>query len=291
MNALAASSFCEPHPEVTLTTITDLNGAVLADTLPCMVWITDPNGTPSFVNRYALEYLRCPEVDLLQLDFPRARTATSRRPTSEPWRAAPTENFESEDSLIGKDGIPRTFLTRSKAWHDNNGRLLGYVGLSLPAPSDWALALLDDLPAMILELATDGRLRWANRRWLDHVQPEVGLNRDHSATWDSNTTWLEVLHPDERDEWRRIFNSISEAPVLKTVSLRDRDGCYRQHHVSITARRDPNGVHIGWSLVATSVEPVQSSSHPKPAPRTSPRPSCFATWLSWSLSLMQGLMR
>lgn len=99
--------------------------------------MTDPNGTLSFVNRYALEYLRFPELELLALDFPQARPDAAgadavRKTVAEPWRQASTQTFETETIITARDGVPRRFLTRCRPVHDASGRIEGFIGLSLP---------------------------------------------------------------------------------------------------------------------------------------------------------------
>lgn len=97
--------------------------------MPQIVWLTDPQGVPTYFNRRWEEYVgtgRAPQ-GLLPTLHPDDRSDYQRR-----WMAAirAGQAFEAEHRLLGEDGSYRTFVTRGLPVRDAAGQIIEWVGTS-----------------------------------------------------------------------------------------------------------------------------------------------------------------
>ncbi|WP_235514139.1 PAS domain S-box protein [Deinococcus sp. Leaf326] len=97
--------------------------------MPQIVWLTDPQGVPTYFNRRWEEYVgpaRAPQ-GLLPTLHPDDRSDYQRR-----WTVAigAGQAFEAEHRLLGADGSYRTFVTRGLPVRDAGGQILEWVGTS-----------------------------------------------------------------------------------------------------------------------------------------------------------------
>ncbi|MEW6420412.1 MAG: PAS domain S-box protein [Deinococcota bacterium] len=97
--------------------------------MPQIVWLTDPQGQPTYFNRRWEEYVGRDRAGygFLSLVHPEDRTEYQAR-----WAAAVSAQrpFEAEHRLLGADGRYRTFVTRGLPVRDAAGQVLEWVGTS-----------------------------------------------------------------------------------------------------------------------------------------------------------------
>ncbi|MEF2277980.1 PAS domain S-box protein [Deinococcus sp. YIM 134068] len=97
--------------------------------LPQIVWLTDPQGRPTYFNRRWAEYVGPERAGdtFLTLLHPGDRAEYSAR-----WAAAVASGrpFEAEHRLLGAGGHYRTFVTRGRPVRGAGGEVLEWVGAS-----------------------------------------------------------------------------------------------------------------------------------------------------------------
>ncbi|WP_041221149.1 PAS domain S-box protein [Deinococcus geothermalis] len=99
------------------------------ESMPQIVWLTDPQGQPTYFNRRWEEYVGQDRAGygFLSLVHPEDRADYQAR-----WAAAVSAEhpFEAEHRLLGADGRYRTFVTRGLPVRDAAGQVLEWVGTS-----------------------------------------------------------------------------------------------------------------------------------------------------------------
>lgn len=95
--------------------------------MPQIVWLTDPEGQPTYFNRRWAEYVGKERAiqGLLSTLHPDDRAEYQGR-----WAEAIAkgQGFEAEHRLLGADGIFRTFVTRGLPVRDASGQIIEWVG-------------------------------------------------------------------------------------------------------------------------------------------------------------------
>lgn len=130
-------------------------------------------------------------------------------------------------------GVGRTYHATKAPYLDANGNVIGLVGISRDISEGKRVELAlresevrfrtmaDTAPVLMWLADTTGGCVWFNRRWLDFVgrslEQEVGAG------------WVDGVHPDDRAECLRAYQSALDARVPFTMDyrLRRHDGEYR----------------------------------------------------------------
>lgn len=104
----------------------------------------------------------------------------------------------------------------------------------------------DYAPAMIWVCDPDGARGYANRSWCDFV----GIDERRAA----DCEWCELIHPDDRDTYRRRIDALLAAPHADEIEYRLRrgDGSHAWVLERILPRTDSSGVFMG--LIASAVD-------------------------------------
>ncbi|GAA5531701.1 PAS domain S-box protein [Deinococcus aluminii] len=126
--------------------------------LPQIVWLTDPQGRPTYFNRRWEEYVGVDRADsgFLSLVHPEDRPEYQAR-----WAAAVKVQrpFEAEHRLLGEDGRYRTFVTRGLPVRAAQGQVLEWVGTSTDVDdqvyAEAAARLLADVSEQLSARADD----------------------------------------------------------------------------------------------------------------------------------------
>src|SRR5882762_11869265 len=118
-------------------------------------------------------------------------------------------------------------------------------------------ATLNIVPAYIWYALPNGALAFVNERTADYL----GLPKDHrlrfgtviGADWDSH---IALLHPDDREETRRVWSDCLRTGCAGEVSFRMRnaEGGYRWFLSRAEPVRDANGSLLYWIGVNLDIE-------------------------------------
>ena len=108
--------------------------------------------------------------------------------------------------------------------------------------------LADRIPQMVWSADAQGRLDYANRRFME----AIGLDNDEAL----GEAWREALHPDDRDRtdaaWRESL--VSGAPYMVEHRIHHRDGGYRWVLSRALPERDESGRICAWFGSSTDID-------------------------------------
>lgn len=103
-------------------------------------------------------------------------------------------------------------------------------------------------PNLLWRNDLSGEATWYNQQWLEYTgqKPEKGQGYG----------WLDVIHPDDREQARSTFMAAIESgqPVSQEDRIRGADGSYRWFLIRAEPVLDENGKVIEWYGAATDVE-------------------------------------
>lgn len=104
----------------------------LADTIPQLCWMADPEGYIVWYNRRWFEYTGKTMEDLWGQKWVPVLDAQSQRTTIDLWMSsiATGEPFEMVIPIMDRNQVARQFLTRIAPLHDDAGRVLRWFGTS-----------------------------------------------------------------------------------------------------------------------------------------------------------------
>nr|BDT37903.1 PAS domain S-box protein [Myxococcus sp. MH1] len=109
--------------------------------------------------------------------------------------------------------------------------------------------LTESLPEVMWAARADGSFTYANRAGRDYT----GIHEEQPL---SLSTFLEFVHPVDRDEMRQAWETAirSSQRVEREFRLRRFDGVYRWHLARAVPERDETGHVVGWIAVATDID-------------------------------------
>jgi two-component system CheB/CheR fusion protein len=106
--------------------------------------------------------------------------------------------------------------------------------------------LAETIPSMVWITSTDGKLTYANRRWLEYR----GLEAEPESPWPDGE-----LHPDDRDAWLTEWSKHLARGERFEIEARHRrhDGVYRWFLTRAAPRRTEAGEIVCWFGVTTDI--------------------------------------
>ena len=220
---------------------------LMADAVPQIVWITDPQGRMEFFNKQWADYVGLP-------DMPSTAAQVSEsyvHPDDDARTMAAFEKaqrsgavFQVEHRIRRADGVYRWFLVRADPYRDERtGKILRWFGASVDIQdrktAESALVELNNTLEQRVEAAIADRDRtWNNARDLLLVVGTDGVFRAVNPAWTKVLGWLpdelvgrsylDLIHPDDHptSEGALVTASARELPVYEN-RYRHEDGSYR----------------------------------------------------------------
>jgi PAS domain S-box-containing protein len=231
----------------------------MADHAPLMMWVTDPSGYCTYLNRAWYECTgqtpgEAEGYGWLDATHPEDRAEAERAFLEANAARAP---FRSEYRLRSVDGSYRWALDAAAPRFDEDGAYLGYVGSVLDIDERKAgeerqresearlRNRTDALPTFVWFAEPNGEVTYFNRRWYEYTgqTPEQALSNG----------WVAVLHPDDREataaQWAEARSNGTSYDV--EVRYRRSDGVYRWHAARAEPVVDDSGA-VTW--VGSSID-------------------------------------
>lgn len=232
----------------------------MADHAPVMMWVTDPSGYCTYLNRSWYEFTGQSRADAegygwLDATHPDDRAEAERVFVEANAARAP---FRLEYRLRRTDGTYRWMIDAAAPRFNDDGEYLGYVGSVIDiderresedrhrASEARLRQLTNALPAFIWFAAPDGQLNYFNERWYKYTGQTPA-----SALPDG---WTQVLHPDDVEATACRWEDARTRGVTFEIEMRYRrqDGVYRWHVARAEPVRDPDGTITNW--VGSSID-------------------------------------
>ncbi|GHO64101.1 hypothetical protein KSC_029930 [Ktedonobacter sp. SOSP1-52] len=242
------------------------NWRVLAETLPQLVWTTQPDGRVDYCNqRYC---------DLTQADFEQIRDYGWRQ-FLHPEDAEHTlalrqqslatgELFENECRIRdGRTGAYRWFLARALPMRDATGQILKWFGTctdieeqkraeqQLKESRESLRVLTETVPQLVWVRRPDGLLEYVNQRYRDYTG--LLLEQIQSDPW----AYLQFFHPDDRESHRAHLQHALDTGAMYEHEQRLRNGQsgeYRWFLARAMPVRDDAGQIVKWFGTATDID-------------------------------------
>ncbi|MCE9565775.1 MAG: PAS domain-containing protein [Planctomycetes bacterium] len=200
----------------------------IADGMPHMLWLADPDGATTYHNRRILDYAGLPAGTTLGSGWEHLLHPDDLPATRAVWAhaVATGEPFEAEYRLRRHDGTYRWFLARADAQRDDRNRVGRWVGTCTDVDDRKAAAtrfqaIIEKSFDAVDLIAADGTILYASPpgvRLLGHPpEDDVGLNG------------FDLVHPDDVDRVRGEFERLLATPgasLDSTHRLRHRGGHY-----------------------------------------------------------------
>ncbi|GHO87600.1 PAS domain-containing protein [Dictyobacter formicarum] len=246
--------------------ISEENWRMLAETVPQLVWTTQPDGRVDYVNQRYCDYTQATLEHIRddgwhQIVHPEdiERTLALRRQT-----LATGEPYEIEYRLKNRQtGEYHWFLTRGLPVRNEAGQIIKWFGTStdiegqkraeqqLKESRESLRMLAETVPQLVWVRRPDSRHEYVNQRWCDYT----GLTLEHvqSDRWE----YLQFIHPDDRESNRAHWQHALETGDMFKYEARLRNaqtGEYRWFLVRALPVRDEGGHIVKWFGTSTDIE-------------------------------------
>ena len=233
----------------------------MADHAPVMMWVTEPDGSCSYLNRAWYEF-----TGQLQSEAQGMAWLDAVHPGDRGWSGetflsanARQEAFRLEYRLRRADGVYRWAIDAGAPRFGPNGEFLGFIGSVIDIgdrrEAEEALAVkaaeFETLAENVSQLAwmaePDGSIFWYNKRWYDYTGTDLETMKD----WG----WRDVHHPDHVD---RVIEEVTKRWAAGvtwegTYLLRSASGEYRPFLTRAEPIRDENGALLRWFGTNTDI--------------------------------------
>ena len=236
--------------------------AFLADTIPQLVWITDPAGSHIYFNQRWTDYTGFTMAESLGPEiWSRLLHPDDQERARKRWAQSLNsgEIYRIEYRFISKSGDYRWFLGQALPRRDAEGRIEAWFGTctdiqdqkmteqALTERESEFATLADNMAQLAWMAHPDGHIYWYNKRWYDYT----GTNLEEMQGWG----WQKVHHPDYVEQ---VVKSVGDAwikgePFELTFPLRGTDGQYGWFLTRVEPIRDEQGNLVRWLGTNTDV--------------------------------------
>ena len=215
----------------------------LIETIPDLVWLKDPYGVFLACNRRFERLYGAMEKDIVgktDYDFVRKDQADYFRKNDMVaiTSGKPTVNEEAVTYI--NDGHEELLETIKTPMYDSQGNLIGVLGISRDITErkriERELRFSEARLRLTLEVANIGIWDWniTNDTWYASPIYYTMLGYEPVSGLSDRETWLQRVHPEDREMVRDKINSILHFKTNKyhyEARMKHADGSYRWHHV------------------------------------------------------------
>ncbi|WP_336489960.1 hybrid sensor histidine kinase/response regulator [Methylobacterium nigriterrae] len=211
----------------------------LAEALPQLAWMAEPDGTIVWYNRRWYDYTGTRFDEMRDWGWRKVHHPDHVEAVTARYRAAIAAGEPWEDTfpLLGRDGHYRWFLSQALPHRDARGRILRWYGTntdvtrtraaeeSLRRSEERFRALVEASAAVIWSTNAAGELMPPQPRWGAYT----GQSEEAYQGWG----WVDAVHPDDRaraaDVWAECL--AAARPYAVEYRLRRADGLWRDTEV------------------------------------------------------------
>jgi PAS domain S-box-containing protein len=234
----------------------------LTDAVPALVWSTEPDGTPTYVNKRFTEATGAKLEDITSSDGRPSLSVVHPEDRSEAIAAFRRSCETGTPYLqryrqIRRGGIYRWTETRAEPLHDDAGNIIQWYGVSVDIHdmmcaqqamqhSERQLQLLvDTVPTQIWCVTPTGEPSYINKTMMDYIGMKL---EDFDAKGGLRSAIKDLVHPDDRDALYGALSHSFRTGERFTLRFRNRrrDGVYRWQEGRAEPLRNESGEIIQW---------------------------------------------
>ncbi len=233
----------------------------MADHAPVMMWVTDPDGSCTYLNRRWYEFTGQTEARAVGFGWLDATHPDDKAGAAEVFLKANAgrEPFRFEYRLRRADGVYRWALDAAAPRFGPDGGFLGYVGSVIDIDERREIeerlresearfrALADAVPAFVWFASPDGDVRYLNDRWYEYTG---------QTPWEAvSAGWAAVLHPEDAERTTAAWADACATGATYEVEVRyrRRDGAYRWYVARAEPLRGAGGAVAAWFGTSTDI--------------------------------------
>jgi PAS domain S-box-containing protein len=234
---------------------------------PHPAWLATSRGECSYINP-ALEHLTGLKSDQInQVDWRSFVLEEDRAAASASWQSALASGtpYRTTVRLRGFDGVPVSVeLIAFGHTLDDGTELWLFTGLlahdttqQYPPLDAQLQATLNVIPAHSWYALPSGALTFVNKRTADYLglpkDDPLRFGIDTGAEWDAH---IPLLHPDDRQESRRIWSACvsTGSPSESNIRVRNAEGGYRWFLTQVEPLRASDGTLLYWIGVNLDID-------------------------------------
>lgn len=237
----------------------------MADNTPMMMWVTDPDGYCTYLNRTWYEFTGQSVGEAEAFGWLDATHPDDRPRTEQVFLAANAAKapFRTEYRLRRSDGVYRWAIDAAMPRFGADGEYLGYVGSvididerreaedALRASEAQFRAFSEAVPNHVWASRPDGQLHWFNSQVYAYAGVEEGAL--------DGAGWSQIVHPDDlptvAETWGRAL--VSGEPYRTEFRIRRGDGEWRWFAVHAEPVRDETGAILRWVGANIDIEDIR----------------------------------
>lgn len=192
----------------------------MADHAPVMMWVTDPTGFCTYLNRQWYEFTGQTAAEAEGHGWLEATHPEDRERAEQAFRQANASqtSFRVEYRLLHASGAYRWAIDAASPRFGDNGEFLGYVGsvidINERRDAEEKLALNEEQLRLALQVAEIGQwdVDQASGRmfWPPRVKAMFGISPDVPVTLDD---FLNGVHPEDRERTKAAYEAASDPDV------------------------------------------------------------------------------
>lgn len=232
----------------------------MADAMPQLVWIAEPNGDVTYYNNRISEFMGATKDDSGNWHWQGLVHPDDSARTASAWKEAVATGsiYQTEHRVQMKDGLYRWFLSRAVPHKDKHGRITKWFGTAtdihdtklseekIRTSEAYFRQLTDTVPAIIWITEPDGSCSYLNKHWYTFT----GQTHEEAEGFG----WLDATHPDDKEQAGKIFveANANQKPFSIIYRLRNSEGDYRWAIDSGSPRFSADGIFEG--MIGTVVD-------------------------------------
>jgi PAS domain S-box-containing protein len=234
----------------------------LADSVPHLAWMANPDGHIHWYNRRWYEYTGTTPADMEGWGWQKVHDPAVLPRVLERWTGslATGEPFDMTFPLRGADGTFRPFLTRVRPVRDEAGAVVRWVGTNtdmteqqrveaeLRESAERFRTLAEAVPQMVWVTDPVGRVTHVNQRWSEYT----GIPSDEAYV----QGWERALYPDDRVAAARTWQAALTDPgdrFSHEYRVLQADGQYRWALAVAVPVRGARGRVVQWVGTLTDI--------------------------------------
>jgi PAS domain S-box-containing protein len=233
----------------------------ILDSIPHLIWITDPQGKCTFLNKQWEVYTRMDVSDPERIDFMSLVHEEDRNNMLEQRTLSLEKSLLFQATLRFKthSGEYRWMLSQTLPIYDEQGKLIERIGTATDIHEQkMALAAVEEnekrfrfmtntVPQIIWTANPTGEVDYVNERWQKYtgksLEETIGLQ------------WSELLHPEDIQStfiaWKESLETGNEFKVEQR--LRNKQGVYRWFLSRAMPLKQANGEVSKWFGISTDI--------------------------------------